>query len=495
MSDTHITVHCPAGAITGVLSEDGVAEFRDIPHATFEQPFDPSRMTPPADPDTPIDATEVRQRPVGLTVIAPADTMPSRSDSSIPADLPVIAYVHGGRYESDHFDGSWYRAHSFAEDGVIVVSIGYRMKFEGFAQFKADEPQEYRGINDVAVGLEWIQKNIEAFGGDPTNVTLMGQSAGGGIVLWLARRDHYTGLFRRAIAMSPGYPPRGFFSRRRTLRSFLGKPITQTSLNKVAARKPEKLAKAYTHFRRRYPFGPAVGPYPFIADELSDIDILVTFTEDELALDPVAAWLDRHLPFAAGLGVRVVGSGFGLHSPASYLNWVRSHYPGQVHRRFASDSSILRWVHAATSRSKGNTWLIGLMGAQHRIDDSPGDNATVAASKPQRGIRALHCVDILLAFKVLDHPSPLVRRFTDADPGRLQPRADQFHQLIVDFASSRVPSWPRYVPGRGERKALALSLDQPTAPPRIMSDPLHGVRVHFSLPTRSYVAPKRNPWE
>ncbi|WP_151549286.1 MULTISPECIES: carboxylesterase family protein [Corynebacterium] len=474
MSENTITVSTPAGQIRGTVYEDGVAEFCGIPHVHYEQPFDfPERADAATDV---IDATTPRQRSVGLSVIAPVSTMP-RADHGVPADLPVIAYVHGGRYESDHYDGSWYRSHAFAHSGAIVVSIGYRMRLEGFAQFRADESFAYRGVSDVQLGLDWIQRCIESFGGDPTNVTLVGQSAGAGIALWLARRDHYTGTFRRLVAMSPGYPPQDFFARRGWLRSALGAPITQTSLNNLAARKPEKLAKGYASLRRRYFYGPAVGPYPFIPGELADVDILLTYTEHEMYLEPSAAWMDEHAPWLAKLGIRLLAGQFLLHNARSYLHWADTHYPRQVARRFASDSSITRWVQAATERESGSTWLLQFAG------------------DAENGAPALHCVDLLLAFDMLEHSSPMASTFAAGAPQRLAPRADQVHQLLVDFAHGQRPSWPCHEPGRGNRAALSLSLTDPAAPPQVVSDPLYGVRVHFRLPVQQRTAARREAWE
>ncbi|WKD60656.1 Carboxylesterase [Corynebacterium ciconiae DSM 44920] len=474
MSENTITVPSPVGTIRGRVYEDGVAEFCGIPHVHYAQPFDfPERAAATSEV---IDATTPRQREVGLSVIAPVSALP-RAGHGVPKDLPVIAFVHGGRYESDHYDGSWYRSHAFAHSGAIVVSIGYRMRLEGFAQFRADEDFAYRGVSDVQMGLDWIQRCIESFGGDPTNVTLVGQSAGAGIALWLARRDHYTGTFRRLVAMSPGFPPQDFYARRGWLRSALGAPITQTSLNKVAERKPAKLAKAYASLRRRYFYGPAVGPYPFIPGELADVDILLTYTEHEMYLEPTAAWLDENAPWLVGMGVRLLASRFLLHSTRSYLHWVATHYPGQVARRFISDASITRWVQAVTERQQGSTWLVQLGGEAER--DRP----------------ALHCVDLLLAFDVLNHPSPMVATFAGTDPERLAPRARQMHQLLLGFARNERPEWPAHEPGRGNRAALSLSLADPGAPPQVVTDPLYGVRVHFRLPVKQRGPARREAWE
>ena len=131
---------------------------------------------------------------------------------AVPVDgLPVLAFIHGGRFEEGSpadIDGT-----ALAREGFVVVSIGYRLGLAGFAQFHDDNPAHYRGIADVQLALEWLQHNIEGHGGDPTNITLIGQSAGAAIALWLARRDHYRGAFRRLVELSPSFPTGGFPSR------------------------------------------------------------------------------------------------------------------------------------------------------------------------------------------------------------------------------------------------------------------------------------------
>ena len=128
---------------------------------------------------------------------------------AVPVDgLPVLAFIHGGRFEEGSpadINGT-----ALAREGFVVVSIGYRLGLAGFAQFHDDNPAHYRGIADVQLALEWLQHNIEGHGGDPTNITLIGQSAGAAIALWLARRDHYRGAFRRLVALSPSFPTGGF---------------------------------------------------------------------------------------------------------------------------------------------------------------------------------------------------------------------------------------------------------------------------------------------
>ena len=114
--------------------------------------------------------------------------------------LPVMVFVHGGRYlegsaSSPHLDGE-----VLVSAGVVVVTVNYRTGVEGFAHI--DGAPDNRGILDQIAALGWVQDNIGRFGGDSDNVTVFGQSAGAGSVAAMLAMPSSAGLFRRAIAQS-----------------------------------------------------------------------------------------------------------------------------------------------------------------------------------------------------------------------------------------------------------------------------------------------------
>ena len=122
--------------------------------------------------------------------------------------LPVLVYVHGGSLMTGQ---PWYADYSgegLAREGVIVVNMGYRLGVFGFLgdpELQAESPNATTGnygLLDQIKALEWVRDNIAAFGGDPGNVTLAGESAGSACVTALCTSPLAEGLFRRAIAES-----------------------------------------------------------------------------------------------------------------------------------------------------------------------------------------------------------------------------------------------------------------------------------------------------
>lgn len=123
---------------------------------------------------------------------------------------PVMFWIHGGAFSyggtaDPLYDGSCILANN---PDVVVVSCNYRVGPMGFIDFTGFEGADefptsgYNGILDQIEGLKWVQENIEAFGGDPDNVTIFGESAGGGSVAILLAADGTDGLFKHAIAES-----------------------------------------------------------------------------------------------------------------------------------------------------------------------------------------------------------------------------------------------------------------------------------------------------
>ncbi|MFJ4653932.1 carboxylesterase/lipase family protein [Nocardia sp. NPDC088792] len=113
---------------------------------------------------------------------------------------PVMVFVHGGGFVSGSNRSALYDGSAFARDGVVLVAVNYRLGVPGFLHLP-DAPDN-RGLLDVLAALRWVRDNIAAFGGDPDNVTLFGQSAGATLVGAVLADPESDGLLRRAIIQS-----------------------------------------------------------------------------------------------------------------------------------------------------------------------------------------------------------------------------------------------------------------------------------------------------
>ncbi len=140
---------------------------------------------------------------LGLNVWTPA-----RSASE---KLPVMLWIHGGGFIIGSSSQSLYDGEPLASEGVVVVSVNYRLGIFGFLAHPAlsqESPQGVSGnygILDMVAALEWVKRNIGAFGGDPNNVTIFGESAGGTAVCLLMVVPQAQGLFHKVISESAAW--------------------------------------------------------------------------------------------------------------------------------------------------------------------------------------------------------------------------------------------------------------------------------------------------
>ena len=140
---------------------------------------------------------------LGLNIWTPAR---SASDK-----LPVMFWIHGGGFLIGASSQTVYDGEPLASQGVVVVSINYRMGIFGFLAHPAlstESPERVSGnygMLDMVAGLQWVKRNIGAFGGDPNNVTIFGESAGGTAVLLLMVMPQSDGLFQKVIAESAAW--------------------------------------------------------------------------------------------------------------------------------------------------------------------------------------------------------------------------------------------------------------------------------------------------
>jgi para-nitrobenzyl esterase len=124
--------------------------------------------------------------------------------------LPVMVWIYGGGFVNGGSSPAVYDGSQFAKDGIVFVSFNYRVGRFGFFAFPAlsregaGQPLGNYAYMDQIAALHWVQKNIHAFGGNPGDVTVFGESAGGGSVLMLLTSPMAKGLFEKAIIESGG---------------------------------------------------------------------------------------------------------------------------------------------------------------------------------------------------------------------------------------------------------------------------------------------------
>jgi len=208
------TVTTRYGTVRGQV-RDGVASFLGIPYAA--SPTGPLRFRAPAPPpawDGIRDAGSLGATPPKPDYAAPFDVLlpePNLAGDDwlnlnvwtpdpAGAGLPVMVWIHGGAFSNGNSALPLYDGHAFARDGVVLVSLNYRLGVDGFALLP-DAPAN-RGLLDQIAALEWVRDNIAGFGGDPGNVTVFGESAGAMSVTTLLSLPRAQGLFARAITQS-----------------------------------------------------------------------------------------------------------------------------------------------------------------------------------------------------------------------------------------------------------------------------------------------------
>jgi para-nitrobenzyl esterase len=221
--DRPLEVRVTGGLVRGTRGE-GILSWRGIPYAAapvgslrFRAP-QPVRPWPgtrraaefgpvaPQDRGTQFRGVERRARMgedcLSVNVQAPADAPPG-------AALPVLVFIHGGGYTAGSSQEHTGRGARLVRTGrVVYVSFNYRLGALGYLDFSrfatpAHPFESNLGLRDQVAALEWVRSNIRLFGGDPGNVTIFGESAGGNAVITLLATPAAAGRFHRAIAQSP----------------------------------------------------------------------------------------------------------------------------------------------------------------------------------------------------------------------------------------------------------------------------------------------------
>jgi para-nitrobenzyl esterase len=211
-----VIVDTTAGKVRG-LDKRGVQQYRGIPYARAERFRPPQPVEPwPGVRDATRFGLIAPQNPSPTEAMLGGQDRPSGEDCLVlnvftpgvdDAARPVMVWLHGGAFVAGSGNIVWYDGTNLARDGdVVVVTINYRLGALGFLHLGHLDPafagSGANGIRDQVAALEWVRANIAGFGGDPGNVTIFGESAGGMSVGTLLGTPAARGLFHGAIAQS-----------------------------------------------------------------------------------------------------------------------------------------------------------------------------------------------------------------------------------------------------------------------------------------------------
>ncbi|HEY3853739.1 MAG TPA: carboxylesterase family protein [Verrucomicrobiae bacterium] len=225
VANAQVQINTPDGALEGAAVADGkVHVFKGIPYAA--PPVGPLRWKPPQ-PLTPWQgvrkATDFGPQAMQARIYSDMifrDAGPSEDclylnvwapANSSSAKLPVMVWIHGGGFAAGASSEPRQDGVKLCQKGVIVVSMNYRMGIFGFFEHpELTKESEHGasgnyGLMDMVASLQWVKRNISAFGGDPDNVTIFGESAGSFAVSALMASPLSQGLFNRAIGESGAF--------------------------------------------------------------------------------------------------------------------------------------------------------------------------------------------------------------------------------------------------------------------------------------------------
>jgi para-nitrobenzyl esterase len=475
---------CLPFAMTTVSIANGILQGRSTPGSTAflgipfaEPPVGPLRWAPPSPA---LAWTGTRD----ATTFGPAPWQPSggpldglvpgmgsddQSDDclnlnvwtpSVDDSRPVLVWIHGGAFSLGAGSLSVYDGSRLAAaTNTVVVTINYRLGALGFLVIDDPSCTPNVGLLDQVAALEWVRNNISAFGGDPDNVTIFGESAGGGSVLSLLSMPSAVGLFQRAIIQSGATDLLLDRDKAQLVAEAVARAagLETVDVDALRAMSGAQIIEAQANAAMELfgtvgtmPFHPVVDgvvlPHTWLeaaSSGFNPVPVIIGTNRDEMDLfkmfDPQAGSLT-----ADGLRTRFEAVGGNVDALIDAYRSTGASEPPEAWRRANTD--IAMWLPAlriAEARSAhGPTWM-------YRFDWE--------ASSPDMG--SPHGVDIPFPFTTID-----VDEWDTfvSDPEQAMSLASLMQRSWADFAAEGVPSlgdqdWPSY--SADERATAILGRD------------------------------------
>jgi para-nitrobenzyl esterase len=469
------TVTTKQGAVRGTF-ENGIAVFRGIPYA--EPPVGKRRFKPPVrvgrwagvrDATKFGAITPQSQHPMEDMCFSPGtamgdDCLNLNVWTPVPgaSRLPVFVWIHGGSFQWGTGSGVFYAGENFARSGVVCVTINYRLAAAGFLNVGDKPGTGAFGLLDQIAALEWVQENIAAFGGDPAQVTIAGESAGGFSVGHLLGAPAARRLFRRAVAQSGG----AHLHINRKASALIGETVmARLGLrpgddDAIAGLKTKDLIAAQSAIEATFPalmaksgavtdpiafalvamvptYGADVLPVPAVEaiarGASRDVDLLIGTNKDEASVfwpsSEVQAYARPTLQGALDVAFRNAGR-TGADVLAAYpqpavADVVSGIVPAGTDMVFRTPS--IRVAEAKLAHNP-NTWMY--------MFSWPG------------ALGATHAIEVAFMFDTLDRSPAAMKSLGAINPPRAL--AKTMHGAWVNFAKTgtphhaSLPAWPRY---------------------------------------------------
>lgn len=454
------------GAVRG-RRQDGTTAFLNIPYAA--PPRGADRFAPPRpheswdgtrDATVPGPNAPQSERRLGSVDMSPyfgdgwshGDdylTVSVWTPATMDGGLPVMVFVHGGGFVTGSTRSAMYDGSGFARDGVVLVTVNHRLGIAGFLDLPGAPAN--RGLLDVVAALRWVRENAAAFGGDPHNVTLFGQSAGATIVGGILASPEATGLFQRAIVQSGS--GLGAFTTEQAARvtdAAAGLLRVRPHAAAFAEVSDDRLVEAASRLsgidlRTGTHRDPLIGLSPFslvldtqpaesvLAGLSADVDLLIgTNTEEgNLYLAPVGAYSTSTAPDVDAAATR------SHPDPARLV---------QTYRRARPQASFgeLRSAIMGDALFGAGSWALAGAHASHSASATFGYEFAWRSDALDGELGAAHAVELPFVFDLAHLPRL-------HGPGALlglgEPPADlatRVHETWIRFARTGDPGWAPY---------------------------------------------------